>query len=180
MNKRIMCIILFIVYGFIENSCLQKTKISSIMENIKAQVSSEDMHLLSEIPLSLRESFIRRINLLIAYESKHNWKDLYNLLYSKSKSLETMDKYCKRRNQYKQSKDKFMFIDYKPKIIVERNDDIYGHHWRIEGCIIESNRINIKKYYGGILGFYEKGDWYFDDIPYHYFTAVGGDIIECK
>jgi hypothetical protein len=174
-NKQVKCLLLFTLYLFMACSCMPQARIGLKADKLMPMLKGNE-RILSEIPQPLRESFAKRLTLLIEYERAHKWNDQYKLLYSQARREETADDYYRRRKEQYSIRIKGFIPD---SIIESSNHPITVNYWSIPGCIIGSYKGKNLKYYGEVSAFYEKDNWYFEGPPSG-IVQIDGGLEKCQ
>ncbi len=124
------------------------------------------------IPTQLRARLIERLNLLVTYQTKREWSEVYNLLSDRYRGDNTKDKFVS------QQKLAVRLSKFTPDATQDAYRSETDGEWTIYGCG-EYGGWPRDRNLSAVQAYRQNGDWYFSTVNV-VFNCVDCDPAPCR
>ena len=116
------------------------------------------------VPAEKRDQFEERLKLLVDYQSKGNWSNVYEMMLKSFREKMNKDEFMKTAS----ADNSLKIMNFTPRYIAQKElKDINGESWIIIGDVKIINAKGAQeliKENGVVIAQYQDNDWYFTTI----------------
>ncbi len=123
----------------------------------------QNRNIFASVPAKMRERLEERLKLLVDYQSKCNWSNVYELMLKSFQEKMSKEEFIKTAS----SNNSQRIVDFMPLYIKKGLRDIKGESWLIIGdvkIIKAQGAQELLKENGVVFAQYQDNDWYFTTI----------------
>src|SRR5215475_6511197 len=124
----------------------------------------EGQAIFSTIPLSLREKLSARLKLLVEFQRRQQWEELYELLSVLVTQGKEKKEYVRSLQKYYAETPDEALVDFIPRSIIAHKSSAENGWWTIYGCAKFHKKGRDVELHAMVDAYRENGDWYFSQV----------------
>lgn len=126
--------------------------------------SQKNDQVFAPIPPTARADLVKRLTLLIKYQSTQQWEKQYELLSVASTQGKSKEEYAQLNRSWYKHLPEDLILDFAPTATTVHESSLDAGWWTIEGCAKFRKKGRIVELHASVDAYRDRGNWYFSSI----------------